>query len=1441
MIQKIIQYSIHNKLVIGICIVAFIGLGIFQVTQLPIDAVPDITDNQVQVITYSPSLSAIDIERLVTSPLEQANSNIPGLKEIRSFSRFGLSVITIVFNDNIDVYWARQQVSERLQTVRSQIPPEVGDPELAPVTTGLGEIYQYVLRPKPGYEHRYDAMQLRTLQDWIVRRQLIQVKGVADVSSFGGLVKQYEIAINPDVLHANQLTLRDVFDAIQANNDNTGGAYLERHSTVLYIRTEGLYSSAEEIGNTLVKQVHGVPVFVRDVARVQLGKATRYGSLTLNDQGEVAGGVVMMLKGENSSRVIEKVKSRIEQIQATLPAGVLIEPFLDRTKMVDAAIGTVTTNLLEGALIVIFILVLFLGNLRAGLLVASIIPLSLLFAITMMNIFGVSGNLMSLGALDFGLIVDGAVIIVEAIMHEVYRQKGNIASPAAMNDMVLKTSLRMRNAALFGELIILVVYLPIFTLQGIEGKMFLPMAQTVAFSLLGAFLLSITYVPMMSAWLLRKQNVPANHFSNRMIFFFEKIHGTMLLRVLRFPKTVIASTSIIFLFALFIFSRLGGEFIPELPEGDFAVETRVLPGSNLSVTVDAVTRAAAILKRKFPEVIKVVSKIGSGEIPTDPMPMEAADMMVILKDKKEWVSASSWSELSANMYKALEDIPGVFFSFQYPVAMRFNELMTGAKQDVVCKIYGENLDTLAHYADQLGHLANKVEGAEDVFVEPIEGLPQLVIPFDRNKMAQFGLTIRDVNRVIHTALAGEKAGLVFEDEKRFDLVVRLDTTYRNRAEDIENLLIPLPSGEQIPLHQIADVQLQPQVSQIQRDNAQRRVMVAFNAGNRDVQHIVEDVKKQVESKLKLPAGYYVTYGGAFENLQAANQRLLLAVPVALLLIFILLYFAFRSIPQGLMIYSAIPLSATGGILFLALRGMPFSISAGVGFIALFGVAVLNGIVLLSEYNRLRSSGMTNLKDIVLEGTRIRIRPVLMTALVASLGFLPMAISQGAGAEVQRPLATVVIGGLLVATLLTLFILPVLYVLIEGGRFKKISGTKVSAMVTVGIILFCSLQANAQKKVTWKEACTLAEQHYQPLRQTTLETQIAVTRIGTAFDLPNTMLSAESGQINSSLIDIKVGIAQSLKFPTVYKHQENVLRKRAELPALQGEKKMAEVRKDIALLFNEYLYSVEQQRLLLRMDSLFLALLQKANLRLQQGETDRIETLTAENQRGQIQLQLRVVDRNQQRSLENLFFLVGEHIIPEGNFFEFRNPSLPNLVNHPEMTMMQQQQAIQQAELDSEKKKLLPDIQGGLYWQSFRSVSPATNTYMGLYGTVGLGIPLFRKSLQQKIKTMEFESQWQENQRNFALTQYEHHVAVLQEDYKALEQSIQQYESVLLPNTRRMLDVANQKLKAGDIHFLDWVKLAYQYTETESSYLQSVQLLQQNIAQLQYYDFQTSKK
>ena len=831
MLDKIIHYSIRNKLVVGLFTIALIIWGSYSLMNLPIDAVPDITNNQVQVLTVAPSQSALDIERLVTFPVEQTMATIPGIEEMRSFSRFGLSVVTIVFEDKVDVYWARQQVNERLTVALEQIPPGIGSPELAPVTTGLGEIYQYIIRPEKGFEDQYDPMALRTIQDWIVRRQLLGTAGVADVASFGGYLKQYEIAINPDKLRSYNLGIDDVFTALQKNNQNTGGAYIDKKPTAYFIRSEGLIGSLEDIEKIVVANTSsGIPIQIRNIAEVNFGHATRYGAMTYNAEGEVVGAIVLMLKGENSNAVVNRVKERVEQIQKTLPEGVTIEAFLDRSDLVGRAIGTIELNLIEGALIVVIVLVLFLGNLRAGLIVASVIPLAMLFAVSMMHVFGVSGNLMSLGAIDFGLIVDGAVIIVEATMHHLgVRKITQRLTQAEMDLEVYESASKIRTSAAFGEIIILIVYLPILALVGIEGKMFRPMAQTVSFAILGAFILSLTYIPMMSALFLSKDPQHKRNFSDRMMDYFHRKYTPIIQGALRYKLIVIISSLVLVVISAFIFIRMGGEFLPTLEEGDYAVETRVLTGSSLSYTVDAAMKGSDVLLKEFPdEVAEVVGKIGSSEIPTDPMPIEACDLIVVLHPKNQWTKATNMEDLAERMAETLEVVPGVTFGFQQPIQMRFNELMTGVRQDVAIKIFGEDLSVLTTLSKDVSGMIRSVEGVRDIYLEEVTGLPQIVININRDEVAKYGLNIEAINQAINTAFAGQSAGLVFENEQRYDLVVRLAAENRQSIEDVSNIFITAPSGEQIPLKQLAKVEFKIGPNQIQREDAKRRIIVGFN-------------------------------------------------------------------------------------------------------------------------------------------------------------------------------------------------------------------------------------------------------------------------------------------------------------------------------------------------------------------------------------------------------------------------------------------------------------------------------------------------------------------------------------------------------------------------------------------------------------------------------------
>lgn len=1057
MFQKLITYSIRHKLVIGVLSIALAIWGVWSLIHLPFDSTPDITDNQVQVITQAPSLGAQEVEQYVTTPVEMALANIPRIQERRSISRSGLSVITLVFDDAADIYWARSQVSQVVEQLEKELPKNT-ETEMGPIATGLGEIYHYTIRAKEGYEHKYSLTQLRTMQDWIVRKQLSGTPGVAEVSGWGGYVKQYEVAINTDQLNASGVSVSEVFDALQRNNANTGGSYIEQNSNQYYIRGIGVVKNLEDVASITVKTVDGIPVKVGDVAKVQLGHATRFGAVTRNGEGEVVAGIAIMLKGENFQEVSKNVKERINQIQKSLPEGVVIEPFIDRTNLVDRVEGTIARNLIEGGLIVIFVLVIFLGNWRAGLVVASVIPLSMLFAFGMMKTFGIDGNLMSLGAIDFGMIVDSAVIIVEAVVTHINTghfsqpevraaylaqcQNGGAAIPFAltqkqMDEEVHFSASRIRQSAAFGEIIIMIVYIPLMTLVGIEGKMFRPMALTVFFAILGAFILSLTYVPMASSLMLSRKVHTRKTFSDRVIEKLQAWYRPVLDWVLARNKDVITGAVALFCVSVVGFKYLGGEFIPSLEEGDFAVEMSMSQGTSLSQMVESCTKAEKLLKKEYPEIKQVVSRIGSAEIPTDPMPVERADIMIALKPKAEWTSAKTTPELMEKMEETLSAIPGLEAEISQPIQMRNNELLTGIKQDVAIKIFGDDLDVLTQQAGKVKRMIEDVPGVSGIFVEEVAGLPQIQVKYNHEKMAAYGVSVDDISEILETTFAGAVAGSLYEGDKKFDIVLRMDPSQRN-VESLEQLSIPLKDGTDIPLSQVADIDYSPAPAQVSHEDGARRIYVGFNVKGRDVQSTVEDIQEILDEKLKLPDGYYYNYGGEFENLQSATNRLMVVIPIALVIILLLLYATVKNVRESLFVFSAIPLAAIGGVWALWLRGMPFSISAGVGFIALFGVAVLNGIVLIGQMNQMQreektadklsaSIGVTELiHHRIIESCMVRLRPVLMTALVASMGFLPMALSQGDGAEVQRPLATVVIGGLITSTLLTLLVLPAIY-------------------------------------------------------------------------------------------------------------------------------------------------------------------------------------------------------------------------------------------------------------------------------------------------------------------------------------------------------------------------------------------------------------------------------
>jgi cobalt-zinc-cadmium resistance protein CzcA len=1447
MLDKIIYLSIQNKFIVGLLTVGLVVVGLYAAVRLPIDALPDITNNQVQVITTSPSLATQEVEQMITYPIELALKPIPGILELRSVSRFGLSVVTVVFEERVDIYWARAQISERLREVEKAIPPTLGSPEMAPVSTGLGEIYQYVVFPKEGYAKRYDAMALRTIQDWIIRPQLLGTKGVAEVNTLGGRLKEYEVAVEPDKLKAMNTTIVEIFDALTRNNENTGGAYIDKKPYAYFIRGIGRVADTSDIQKIVVKTQNGIPILVRDVAKVGIGSSLRYGAVTKDGQGEEVSGMVMMLKGENSAEVVARVKAKMEQIRKSLPEGVAIEPFMDRTKLVDKAIGTVATNLLEGALIVIFILVLLLGNLRAGLVVASVIPLALLFAVTMMYLFGVSGNLMSLGAIDFGLIVDGAVIIVEAIIHRLQITPPGRLSEQEMDKTVYGAAARIRSSAAFGEIIILIVYLPILALVGIEGKMFGPMAQTVSFAILGAFILSLTYVPMMSALVLKKQGGHKVNISDRIIAQLQRAYAPVLAGALRLKAYVLAGALVLLLLAGFVFSTLGGEFIPTLDEGDIATHLIISPGSSLSQEIEATTKAELLLKAQFPEIKMIVSKIGSAEIPTDPMPIEAADMIIVLKDKREWTSAKTKEELMAKMEKALEAIPGAVTEFSQPIQMRFNELMTGVRSDVAIKIFGEDLDLLVSKGEEVVALIHDVDGVVDAKAERVAGLPQITVRYNKDKLALYGLNVDDLNRVIRTGFAGAVAGVVYEGEQRFNMVVRLAAASRADIHSLKTLFIPLPSGNQIPLEQVADIDYAPGPMQISREEGKRRIVVGFNVRGRDVQSVVDEISQKLDAELDLPAGYYPTFGGQFQNLVEANRRLAVAVPVALLLIFVLLFFTFHSVKQSLLIFTAIPFSAIGGVFALWLRDMPFSISAGVGFIALFGVAVLNGIVLLGSFNHLLQDGVTDVYERIQRGTRERLRPVIMTAAVASLGFLPMALSTGAGAEVQKPLATVVIGGLISATLLTLVVLPILYDYLERSRLGrlKLGRGAVALLVLLFLPGLGQAQAPTLPKYDLASALDIGMRQHGAYLAATLETKSQAALEKTAVDLPKTTIGGTFGQYNTRAFDHNYSISQQFS-PFSYGANKTLLAAQTKSASYNGDIILNEMVLAMRQTWNELQYLREQGRMLARQDSLVRRFAEMADLKYQTGETNLLEKTSASHQQVSIEQAIRLntalyaAEKSRLRALMQLdtdFELEEEPYEPIAVSMVADSSALEE---NPLLLHTQQQAEIAAARLAVEKAELLPEFSAGYFIQSLRGnqeVNGQTITYDGTPrfqgATFAVSVPLFSRSQVARVEASKISMEAQAQKVAWMQAELSGQVEQQLQIIRAYKSLIDYQKATALPNAALIKSHATKAYQGGDISYVEFLRGLETAWEIESAHLKAIHDYNEAANQLQF--------
>ncbi len=1433
MIGHIISLSVRHKFLVMLATVGLVVAGIYNLLHLPIDAVPDITNNQVQVVTVSPSLAPQEVEQLITYPVEVAVANIPDVVEIRSVSRFGLSVVTIVFEDHVPVLDARQYVKEQLALAAEQIPQGLGTPELLPITTGLGEIYQYVLKVAPGYEDQYDPMRLRTIQDWIVKRQLAGTPGIIEVSSFGGYLKQYEVALDPGHMQRLGVTIGEVYEALARNNQNSGGSYIEKTHRAWYIRTEGIVQSLEDIGAIVVARRAGVPVLIRDVGEVRFGHAKRFGAMTMDGKGEVVGGITLMLKGSNSYEAIAEVKKRIDRIRKSLPPGIDIYPYLDRAKLIDNTIATVRANLLEGGIIVIVVLLLLLGDLRGGLIVASVIPLAMLFAIILMNRFGIMANLMSMGAIDFGIVVDGAVIVVEGVMHALFAHYvGQQLTQRQMDQLVIDAAAKLFRSAVFGVGIILIVFVPIMTLQGVEGKMFRPMAMTFSFAVLGAMILSLTYVPALSAWVLPKRVRARATFSDRLIGWLRRSYTPVLLGALRHPVWVLAIAIGLFVAALGTFMRMGAEFIPTLEEGDLAMQMAISPGSSLQQSIRTATRAEQILLEQFPEVRHVVSKIGTAEVPTDPMAIETADIMILLKDKEEWTTAHTREALVEKMKAALSVIPGASFDFTQPIQLRFNELMTGAKTDIAVKIFGEDIGMLKQLADRAAAIIGQIRGAGDVRVEQTEGLPQLVVQYDRAQIARYGLDIATLNQVIRAAFAGEVAGVVFEGERKFDLVLRLASQYRQSLE-LDNLYVALPQGGQIPMSELAQLHYSEGPMQISREQAQRRIVIGVNVRNRDVASLVADIERALDSKLHLPPGYYITYGGQFENLQAAQARLSIAVPVALALIFILLYFAFGKAKYALMIFTAVPFSAIGGVWALWLRGMPFSISAGVGFIALFGVAVLNGIVLIAHFNRLRyERDIQDLREVIRIGATERLRPVIMTATVAALGFLPMALSTSNGAEVQRPLATVVIGGLLTATLLTLIVMPVLYWLVNRRLDRsRLSSAAVSVFVLGWSLAAIPVQA---QQVGWPQADTLITHAlvHHPLAQTAaLEVERASLGMALAQKMPPLSVSLSVGQLDSpTWSDFELVAMQPLP-------PNGLRRARQKLAQAQWMRRQAEqaftyhqLVYGVAMAWLNYEQALRRYRLWQQWQIYTRAYLQRMETAVQAGEYGPLELSLAQ------QLMAEVGRRSAQaaQQLSEATATLRRQAYYEGPLpqpdTQVHLLPLPVLRDTPSVWLAPLKAQLIEAEEQVQvvSSALKPSWSVGIGQRRQGPFFPLLNA------RVSVQLPLWRKPLEAAVdqaQVAQLVVQQALQARRQELTQWQ---SQLEAQAYTLHQYLTEWGLALPKQAQALRQLADQQLAAGEVDYATWYQSLRQALQMELDYLELIGNYNSTVLEWRYY-------
>lgn len=1446
MFHAIVHFSIKNKLFVGLTTLFLLIGGLYAMFTLPVDAVPDITNNQVQIVTVSPTLAPQEVEQLITSPIEIAMSNIMDVEEIRSVSRFGLSLVTVVFNEKIPTLDARQLINEQIQSVAGEIPSELGTPELMPITTGLGEIYQYILRVAPGYEKQYDAMELRTIQDWIVKRQLSGIPGIVEINSFGGYLKQYEVAVDPAALYSLNITIGNVYDALAANNQNTGGSYIEKINHAYYIRSEGMIGSLQDIGNIVVANRNGIPIHVDDVAKVQFGAPKRFGAMTMDGKGECVGGIAMMLKGANANVVTEELEKRVEKLQKMLPEGVSVEPYLNRSALVNRNISTVVSNLIDGAVIVFLVLIFFLGNLRGGLIVASVIPLAMLFAFILMRVFGVSANLMSLGAIDFGIVVDGSIVILEGILAHIYSRqfRGRHLTQAEMDAEVARGAGSVVRSATFAVLIILIVFFPILTLTGIEGKYFTPMAKTLVFCIIGALLLSLTYVPMMASLFLKKEIRSSRTWGDRFFDWLNRVYRRALAFCLHYKWSTVLVAFSALIGSLFLFTRLGAEFIPTLDEGDFAMQMTLPAGSSLSNSIELSRQAQDILMKQFPEIKHVVAKIGTAEVPTDPMAVEDADVMIIMKPFDEWTSAASRAEMVEKMKQALQPLENkAEFNFSQPIQLRFNELMTGAKADIAVKLYGEDVNELYRQAQKAALSIEKVPGASDVIVEQTMGLPQLVVEYNREKLARYGINISELNTVIRTAYAGEVAGVVFENERRFDLVVRLD---KEKVSDfnIDKLFVHTSEGMQLPLSEVANIELVNGPLQINRDATKRRIVIGVNVRNADIQQVVGQIQETLEQNIRLKPGYYFEYGGQFENLQNAIHTLLIVVPVALSLILLLLFFAFRSITYTLVVFSTVPLSLIGGILALWLRGLPFSISAGVGFIALFGVAVLNGILMINRFTEYRKAGHyeKTTRVVICESTPHLLRPVFLTGLVASLGFVPMAIATSAGAEVQRPLATVVIGGLIVSTILTLIIIPVFYQLVNSAVVWRRKYCRrffgLAAMVLLLVLPgFSKAQAAPDtliasgevQRLTLAEVEELAVKNSPRLKMAYAQTEISRVSRGEIAELPATEIGYSWGQLNGEgRNDYQLEITQSVGSLLTPFYKNALVNRQMESGRNYARLVEKEVRAEAKRAWSYYLYSANLADLY-REQSAMAERLQKAGeLRYQQGEITLLEksmlsTLAADMRTRlfQAQEELKVAGRRLQWACYS-----ERPILPVKTEITLAVvDSLPLTGGEAYRNYFNSLTREKTALLRVERSRFFPELSFGYVRQDIRPLK-GLNSWM-----VGASFPLWFLPQRSKTRQARIAADISRIETERNIRELDHKAAELRIQLNKYGESIRYYRNSALKEAEELMKAADLMFRESETDITEYIQSINAAKEIKKGYIDA--LYQYNVAALEY--------